>query len=128
MAAALFKVAATTDAGYMRYTVAIDHDDPFGDAAGSAKKPLCAPMHPGPLWRWCARRSGATTASRIADAVLPDPGAHGGRRRCARPRPWTECTDAPHAVMEAALEAAYARSDLFARRRELMDAWAAYIS
>ena len=52
-------------------------------------------------------------------------------------RDWaSECTDAPHAVMEAALahavrnqaEAAYARSDLFARRRELMDAWAAYIS
>ncbi len=44
--------------------------------------------------------------------------------------------DAPRAVMEAALahtvwnrtEAAYARSDLFARRRELMDAWAAYVS
>ena len=52
-------------------------------------------------------------------------------------RDWaSECTDAPHAVMEAALahavrnqvEAAYARSDLFARRRKLMDAWAAYIS
>ena len=52
-------------------------------------------------------------------------------------RDWaSECTDAPHAVMEAALahavrnqtEAAYARSDLFARRRELMDAWAAYVS
>ena len=38
--------------------------------------------------------------------------------------------------MEAALahivrgraEAAYARSDLFAKRRKLMDAWAAYLS
>ena len=46
-------------------------------------------------------------------------------------RDWaSECTDAPHAVMEAALahtirnqaEAAYARSDLLAKRRELMDA------
>ena len=52
-------------------------------------------------------------------------------------RDWaSECTDAPRAVMEAVLahaarnqaEAAYARSDLFARRRELMDAWAAYVS
>ena len=47
-------------------------------------------------------------------------------------RDWAaEQTDAPHAVMEAALahivsnavEAAYARSDLFDRRRRLMDAW-----
>ena len=51
-------------------------------------------------------------------------------------RDWAaECTDAPHAVMEAALahsvgnatEAAYFRSDLFERRRGLMDAWAAYL-
>ena len=52
-------------------------------------------------------------------------------------RDWAaECTDTPHAVMEAALahviknkaEAAYARSDLFERRRKLMDEWAAYIA
>ena len=51
-------------------------------------------------------------------------------------RDWAaECTDTPHAVMEAALahtiknrsEAAYARSDLLAKRRELMDAWADYV-
>ena len=45
-------------------------------------------------------------------------------------RDWAaECTDAPHAVMEAVLshlvqnkvEAGYARSDLFERRRILMD-------
>ncbi len=51
-------------------------------------------------------------------------------------RDWAaETTDAPHAVMEAALahavrnpvEAAYARSDLFERRRVLMQAWADYI-
>ena len=46
-----------------------------------------------------------------------------------------ELTHAPHAVMEAALahtirnktEAAYARSDLFERRRALMEAWAGYL-
>ena len=52
-------------------------------------------------------------------------------------RDWAaEETDTPHAVMEAALahtvpnavEAAYARSDLFDRRRRLMDAWEAYLA
>ena len=51
-------------------------------------------------------------------------------------RDWAaECTDAPHAVMEAALahvvgnstEAAYFRSDLFERRRTLMAQWAEYL-
>ena len=52
-------------------------------------------------------------------------------------RDWAaECTNAPRAVMEAALahavrdptEAAYARSDLLERRRKLMEDWAAYLS
>ena len=52
-------------------------------------------------------------------------------------RDWAaERTDAPHAVMEAALahavrdkaEAAYARSDLFERRRILMEQWAEYLA
>ena len=52
-------------------------------------------------------------------------------------RDWAaEQTDAPHAVMEAALshvvrnqvEAAYARSDLFERRRVLMEQWARYLA
>ena len=51
-------------------------------------------------------------------------------------RDWAaECTDAPHAVMEAALahvvgnstEAAYFRSDLFEGRRTLMAQWAEYL-
>lgn len=51
-------------------------------------------------------------------------------------RDWSaENTDAPHAVMEQALahkvgnrvEQAYARSDLFDRRRGLMDQWASYL-
>ena len=51
-------------------------------------------------------------------------------------RDWAaERTEAPHAVMEAALahtihnpvEAAYARSDLFERRRRLMQQWADYL-
>ena len=52
-------------------------------------------------------------------------------------RDWAaEQTDTPHAVMEAALahvnpnqaEAAYARSDLFERRRKLMEQWAGYLA
>ena len=52
-------------------------------------------------------------------------------------RDWAaESTDAPHAVMEAALshvvrnkvQTAYARSDLFERRRRLMEDWAAFLS
>ena len=52
-------------------------------------------------------------------------------------RDWAaEETDHPREVVEAALahvvrnpvEAAYARSDLFARRRVLMDDWATYLN
>ncbi len=52
-------------------------------------------------------------------------------------RDWTaEETNHPREVVEAALahvvqnkvEAAYARSDLFERRRRLMDDWAAYLA
>ena len=52
-------------------------------------------------------------------------------------RDWAaEQTNTPREVVEAALahtvrnptEAAYARSDLFARRRRLMDDWGAYLS
>ena len=52
-------------------------------------------------------------------------------------RDWAaEETDHPREVVEAALahvvqnkvEAAYARSDLFERRRRLMDEWAAYLA
>ena len=52
-------------------------------------------------------------------------------------RDWAaEETDHPREVIEAALahvvrnqvEAAYARSDLFERRRQLMNQWAAYLN
>ena len=52
-------------------------------------------------------------------------------------RDWAaERTNTPREVVEAALahtvqnptEAAYARSDLFERRRRLMDVWAAYLN
>ena len=63
-----------------------------------------------------------------------DATAHGFRSTF---RDWAaEQTDAAHAVMEAALahsipnraEAAYARSDLFAKRRALMERWAEFVA
>ena len=51
-------------------------------------------------------------------------------------RDWAEeCTDTPHAVMElsfahqvgSTVEQAYARSDLLAKRRRLMDQWGAVV-
>ncbi len=78
------------------------------------------------------RQLSDSTISKLLRALGVDAVPHGFRSSF---RDWaSECTDAPHAVMEAALahavrnqaEAAYARSDLLAKRRELMDAWAAY--
>ncbi len=69
------------------------------------------------------------TLRTVADGVT----VHGFRSSF---RDWgAEQTNIPHAIMEAALahsnqdktEAAYMRSDLFERRRELMDAWGALL-
>ena len=82
------------------------------------------------------------TGKQLSDSTLSvllrglgiDAVAHGFRSSF---RDWAaECTDTPHAVMEAALahvnpnqaEAAYARSDLFERRRKLMADWAGYVA
>ena len=76
----------------------------------------------------------AMTHGRLLQGLGVDCVPHGFRSSF---RDWaSEQTDTPHAVMEAALahtvpnavEAAYARSDLFDRRRRLMDAWEAYLS
>ena len=78
-------------------------------------------MQPGQLAKAMAKAGLAATA-------------HGFRSSF---RDWgSERTNAPRAVMEAALahtipnaaEAAYARSDLFEKRRDLMDRWAAFIA
>ena len=63
-------------------------------------------------------------------------GGPGSATTLVYPTDWAaEHTNTPLEVVEAALahtvrnptEAAYARSDLFARRRRLMDDWAAYL-
>jgi hypothetical protein len=59
----------------------------------------------------------------------------GDRQDGVQPSPASDATHYPREVVEAALahvvgnqtEAAYARSDLFERRRRLMDDWAAYV-
>ena len=71
--------------------------------------------------------------SELMRALRVDAVPHGFRSSF---RDWAaECTDAPREVCELALahvngdrvEAAYRRSDLFARRRTLMRQWAAYL-
>ncbi len=75
------------------------------------------------------KRTLARLTSRLGIGAHP----HGFRSSF---RDWAaECTTAPNSVMEAALahqvgdrtEAAYARSDLFGRRRALMRRWAEYV-
>jgi integrase len=70
--------------------------------------------------------------NKILHSVVPDVTVHGFRSSF---RVWgAEITATPSAVLELALahvnqnrvEAAYQRSDLFERRRELMHAWGAY--
>ena len=65
-----------------------------------------------------------------------DPGGPDGDGFRSSFRDWAaERTETPHAVMEAALahavrnatERAYARSDLFERRRVMMQQWADYL-
>jgi integrase len=74
------------------------------------------------------------TASKLIKSLGFDVDVHGFRTSF---RTWVqEQTNAPREVAEAALahaikdksEAAYARSDLFEKRRELMDDWSDYIS
>ncbi len=73
------------------------------------------------------------TLARLTSRLGIDAHPHGFRSSF---RDWAaECTSAPRSVMEAALahvvndrtEAAYARSDLFGRRRTLMQQWADYL-
>ena len=85
-----------------------------------------------------ATRSGKPASEMVFTALLRRleiPAVPHGFRTSLRN--WVaECTATPWAVGEAALahnignstEAAYMRSDVFDRRRALMDAWAAYVN
>ncbi|WP_395003870.1 tyrosine-type recombinase/integrase [Cypionkella sp.] len=74
------------------------------------------------------------TLSKLVKELGFDADVHGFRTSF---RTWVqECTDFPREVAEAALahlsgdavERAYARSDVFEKRRTMMDAWAAYVA
>ena len=86
-------------------------------------------VFPSPAGRLLSDRDLSVLLRELGIAAVP----HGFRSSF---RDWAaESTDAPHAVMEAALshvvrnqvEAAYARSDLFERRRILMEQWAEFL-
>ena len=87
-------------------------------------------VFPSPEGRASAHSRLSTLLRDLGIAAVP----HGFRSSF---RDWCgECSNAPREVAEAALahavgnkvEAAYARSDLFERRRVLMDNWATYLS
>ena len=115
--------------------------------------PVSTGFHcPGVLWRcsrrrrrsrttpgWCSLWRGAARSPRWRFRSWP------GTRRSARSRTgfrssfrdWAaECSDAPREVCELALahvntnsiEAAYRRTDLFERRRALMEQWAVFLT
>ena len=80
------------------------------------------------------RRHSRAAISRLVRVLGIDAVPHGFRSSF---RDWAaECTDAPREVCELALahvntnavEAAYRRTDLFERRRELMEAWAVFLA
>jgi len=80
------------------------------------------------------RPVGGTTVRELLCELRPGVTTHGFRSTF---KDWcAECTNVPNFVSEAALahaiadkiEGAYRRGDLFEKRRELMDEWAAYCS
>ena len=95
---------------------------------GARRRPVRVPPA-GAAGGWISSNCGLLL-ERCGIAAVP----HGFRSSF---RDWAaEETDHPREVIEAALahavgnkvEAAYARSDLFARRRRLMDDWAVYVN
>ena len=102
----------------------------LGDGSGLI---FPSPLTGGPISNNTHRKRMQDLGLKAADGRYAVP--HGFRSSF---RDWAaEKTDAPHAVMEAALahvvvgnstEAAYFRSDLFERRRTLMDQWAEYLA
>ena len=102
----------------------LDEAPAFGDGCG-----LIFPASPS-----ADKALNDTAFVQLLKRLRIDGTAHGFRSSF---RDWSaECTSIPREVCEAALahtltnkaEAAYARSDLFAKRRELMDAWGRYLN
>ena len=124
----------------VRMKAGVEHRAPLSDAALAVlerAQPLSGasgPVFPSP------RKPGRPLSDMTLTKVLRDMGlaerttVHGFRSSF---RDWAaECSDAPHAAMELPLahavgsvvERAYARSDLLAKRRALMEQWAAFVT
>ena len=123
-----------------RMKAGVEHRVPLSDAA-LAVLHEAAPLRgdddlifPSPRKRGSAL-SDMTLTKVLRDCGLADRATVHGFRTCFRTRA-SECTNAPHAVMELSLahavgssvEQAYARSDLIEKRRVLMQAWADFVA
>ena len=123
-----------------RMKTGIEHRVPLTDAALDALELVRSLRGPADLLFPSPSRPGRTLSDMTLTKVLRDTGladratVHGFRSAF---RTWaSERTSVPHAVCEMALahrvgsdvERSYARSDLFEKRRGLMDQWAAYVT
>ena len=119
-----------------RMKAGLEHRVPISTVALDVLRDAAASVRGGPLLFPTVR--GKTMFDNSLSKLLRDEGVAGvpyGFRSSFRD--WAaERTDFPRAVVEAALahrvgdrvEAAYFRSDLFERRRELMQAWSDYLA
>ena len=117
-----------------------EHRVPLSEAATAALEAVRSLRGPSDLVFPSPQRPGRPLSDMTLTKVLRDTGlagratVHGFRTAF---RTWaSEKTNADHAVMElclahhvgTAVERAYARSDLLAKRRRLMDQWAAFVT
>ncbi len=123
-----------------RMKTGIEHRVPFTDAALDVLESVRPLRSPADLLFPSPSRPGKTLSDMTLTKILRDTGladratVHGFRSAF---RTWaSERTSVPHAVCEMALahrvgsdvERSYARSDLFDKRRGLMDQWARYVT
>ena len=123
-----------------RMKAGIEHRVPLTDAALDVLEHVRSLRGPADLLFPSPSRPGKTLSDMTLTKMLRDTGladratVHGFRSAF---RTWaSERTSVPHAVCEMALahrvgsdvERSYARSDLFEKRRGLMDQWAAYVT
>ena len=123
-----------------RMKTGIEHRVPLADAALDVVECVRSLRSSADLLFPSPSRSGKTLSDMTLTKILRDTGladratVHGFRSAF---RTWaSERTSVPHAVCEMALahrvgsdvERSYARSDLFEKRRGLMDQWAAYVT
>ena len=122
-----------------RMKAAAEHRVPLSEAALAVVESVQPLRNPSKLLFPSPQRPGRPLSDMALTKILRDTGladratVHGFRTSF---RTWaSECTSVPHAVAEMALahavgssvERSYARSDLFDKRRGLMERWAQYV-